>query len=144
MDKKSSVHIGYTHLDDAMKRVITVPYGFSFVMFDDIVYSIQMLEKGELVHDFGRNGTIIMDGYGRHWFRRVFAAGGMETIETYEPLPAEVVSEEYVAKRIPDMMIYPFIRLDRARELVEIYEASPRWSDEEPLSMRILEINGKI
>ena len=42
------------------------------------------------------------------------------------------------------MMIYPFIRLDRARELVEIYEASPRWSDEEPLSMRILEINGKI
>lgn len=144
MDKKSSVHIGYTHLDDAMKRVITVPYGFSFVMFDDIVYSIQMLEKGELVHDFGRSGTIIMDEYGRHWFCRVFAAGGMETIETYEPLPAEVVSEEYVAKRIPDMMIYPFIRLDRARELVEIYEASPRWSDEEPLRMRILEINGKI
>lgn len=144
MDKKSSVHIGYTHLDDTMKRVITVPYGFSFVMFDDIVYSIQMLEKGELVHDFGRNGTIIMDEYGRHWFRRVFAAEGMETIETYEPLPAEVVSEEYVAKRVPDMMIYPFIRLDRARELVEIYEASPRWSDEEPMRMRILEINGKI
>jgi hypothetical protein len=31
-----------------------------------------------------------------------------------------------------------------ARELVEIYEASPRWSDEEPMRMRILEINGKI
>ena len=74
----------------------------------------------------------------------MFAAGDMERFETYEPLPAEVVSEEYVAKRMPDMMIHPFIRRDRAREMIEIYEASPRWSDEEPLRMRILEINGKI
>ena len=144
MDKKGFVHIGYRHLDYAMRRVITVPSGFSFVMFDDIVYSIQTLEKGELIHDFGKSCTIIKDEYGRHWFRRVFAAGDMETFETYEPLPAEVVSEEYVAKRMPDMMIYPFIRRDRAREMVEIYEAIPRWSDEEPLRMRILEINGKI
>lgn len=144
MDKKNFVHIGYRHLDDAMKRIITVPSGFSFVMFGDIVYSIQKLEKGELIHDFGKSSTIIKDEYGRYWFHRVFAAGGMETFETYEPLPAEVISEEYVAKRIPDMMIYPFIRLDRARGLVEIYEDSPRWSDEEPLRMRILKINGKI
>ena len=36
MDKKGFVHIGYRHLDDAMRRIITVPSGFSFVMFDDI------------------------------------------------------------------------------------------------------------
>lgn len=144
MDKKGFVHIGYRHLDDDMKRVITVPSGFSFVMFDDMVYSIPMLEKGELVHCFGEGGAIILDEHGRHWFRQVFGAAGMEAFETYEPLPSEVVSEEYAAKRIPDMMIYPFVRLDRPRELVEIYEDSPRWSDEESLRMRILEINGKI
>lgn len=144
MDKKDFLHIGYRHLDDTMNRVITIPSGFSFVIFDDIVYSIQKLEKGELIHDFGKSSTIIKDEYGRHWFRRVFAAGSMERFETYEPLPAEVVSAEYVAKRIPEMMIYPFIRLDRARELLEIYEDSPRWNDEEPLRMRILKINGKI
>ena len=46
----------------------------------------------------------------------------MEEYDIYEPLPPEVVTEEYESKRIAGVNIYPYIRVDFARKLMEVYE----------------------
>ena len=62
------------------------------------------------------------DEYGQHWYHRKTGMGTMEAFDTYEPIPEDVVSDDYEAKRISGMMIYPYIRVDYARRLMEIYE----------------------
>ena len=58
--------------------------------------------------------------------------GEMEAYDTYEPLPDYIVSDEYEAKRITEMMIYPHIRVDFARGMLEVFENCnfPRRDDE--------------
>ena len=95
MDKTDFVHIGYSFLEETMRRVITMPAGFSFIMFEDKHYSIAKLVASEQVHSLSRSSAIIKDEDGQYWYHRVFGNEGMEMFETFEPLPEEVVSDEY-------------------------------------------------
>lgn len=143
MNKTDFVHIGYSFLEETMRRVITMPAGFSFIMFEDKHYSLAKLVASEQVHSLSRSSAIIKDEDGQYWYHRVFGNEGMEMFETYEPLPEEVVSDEYEQKRIRGMMIFPFIRHDHTRGLIEVYENCPHRRDEEIVKRRILKLNGK-
>lgn len=105
MDNTDFVHIGYSFLEETMQRVITMPAGFSFIMFQDKHYSIAKLVASEQVHSLSRSSAIIKDEDGQYWYHRVFGNEGMEMFETFEPLPEEVVSDEYEQKRIRGMII---------------------------------------
>ena len=143
MKNEKHVHVGYRSSEDSMKRVITIPVGFSIIMLEGRRYDYAMLKESRQITSFGKSSEIIQDVYGQHWYHRMTRVKDMEPFDTYEPLPEYIVSDEYEKYRIPDMMIYPYIRVDHARKLLEVYENYASWKDERAFKEWILELNEK-
>lgn len=122
MEKDKNLYIGYRWIEDSMKRIITLSLGLRFIMPDGKKYDLNMLSEGKEIIRFGEHSRIVKDGYGQHWYHRETRMGELETFDTYEPLPDYIVSGEYESKRISEMMIYPYLRVDFARGLLEIFE----------------------
>ena len=122
MEKDKNLYIGYRWVDDSMKRIITLPLGFKFMMPDGKKYDLGMLADAHVAFSFGEHSRIVKDGYGQHWYHRETRIGELEAFDIYEPLPDYIVSGEYESKRIPEMMIYPYLRVDFARGMLEIFE----------------------
>lgn len=122
MEKDKNLYIGYRWIEDSMKRIITLPLGLRFLMPEGKKYDLKMLSDGKEIIRFGEHSRIVKDEYGQHWYHREIQMGCMEAFDTYEPLQEEVVTDEYATKRIPDMMIYPYVRVDFARGLLEVFE----------------------
>lgn len=144
MENDKYIKIGYRYIDGDMVRVVTFPTGFSIAMFDDETYSVKALKGGEIKVNFGQNSRILKDEYGRYWYYKVTKVGDMESFETFELLPEYIVSEEYEEKRIPGMMLFPYIRVDHARAVTEVFER--RYvvcRDEEDFKKKFLERNEK-
>jgi hypothetical protein len=123
MSKDKYLRISYGCIDDSMKRIVWLPLGVVFRLAGrENDYDIALLKGAQEIVRFGPDSRIVKDEYGQHWYHRETKVGAMEAFDTYEPIPVDVVSEEYEAKRIPGMMIYPCIRVDHARGQMEIYE----------------------
>lgn len=123
MNKDKYLRISYRCIDDSSKRIVCLPLGFVFRLTNqENYYDLSLLVNAQEVIRFGLGSRIVKDEYGQHWYHRETRMGGMEPFATYEPIPEDVVSEDYEAKRISGMMIYPYIRVDYARKLMEIYE----------------------
>ena len=123
-----------------MKRMTTIPVELSIPIFGDKVYSRQTLSAGEKVYEFTSESEIIRDMYGHYWYHRTKNVDD-SGYETYEPLPEYIVSDEYEAKRIPDMMIYPYIRISRNGDLLEFVENEVRWRDDEKFVEEFMALN---
>ena len=132
MEKDKNLYIGYRWIEDSMKRIIALPLALKFMMPDGRKYDLKMLADAHVAFSFGEHSRILKDEYGQHWYHRQIRMGEMEAYDTYEPLPDYIVSEEYEAKRITEMMIYPHIRVDFARGMLEVFENCyfPRRDDE--------------
>lgn len=132
MEKDKNLYIGYRWIEDSMKRIIALPLALKFMMPNGKKYDLGMLADGHVAFSFGEHSCILKDEYGQHWYHRQIRMGEMEAYDTYEPLPDYIVSDEYEAKRITEMMIYPHIRVDFARGMLEIFENCnfPRRDDE--------------
>ena len=132
MEKDKNLYIGYRWIEDSMKRIIALPLSLKFMMPDGRKYDLGMLADAHVAFRFGEHNRILKDEYGQHWYHRQIRVGEMEAYDIYEPLPDYIVSEEYEAKRITEMMIYPYIRVDFARGMLEIFENCnfPRRDDE--------------
>lgn len=122
MEKDKNLYIGYRWIEDSMKRIIALPLALKFMMPDGKKYDLGMLADAHVAFSFGEHSRILKDEYGQHWYHRQIRMGEMEAYDTYEPLPDYIVSEEYESKRITEMMIYPHIRVDFARGMLEIFE----------------------
>ena len=123
MNKDKYLRISYRCIDDSSKRIVCLPLGFVFRLTNqENYYDLSLLVNAQEVIRFGLGSRIVKDEYGQHWYHRETRMGMMESFATYEPIPEDVVSEDYEAKRISGMMIYPYIRVDYARKLMEIYE----------------------
>ena len=123
MEKDKYLRISYRCIDESTKRIACIPLGFAFRMIgSENYYDLTVLRNAHEVIRFGENSRIVKDVYGQHWYHRQTRIGAMEAFDTFEPLPEDVVSEEYETKRVSDMIIYPYIRVDYARKLIEIYE----------------------
>lgn len=132
MEKDKNLYIGYRWIEDSMKRIIALPLALKFMMPDGKKYDLGMLADAHVAFSFGEHSRILKDEYGQHWYHRQIRMGEMEAYDIYEPLPDYIVSEEYEAKRITGMMIYPHIRVDFARGMLEVFENCyfPRRDDE--------------
>lgn len=53
MNNDRYIHIGYRSSDDSMKRVITIPLGFSIIMCEGRMYNFRILQEGRQVESFG-------------------------------------------------------------------------------------------
>ena len=123
MNKDKYLRISYRCIDDSPKRIVCLPIGFVFRLTNqENYYDLSLLVNAQEVIRFGLSSRIVKDEYGQHWYHRETRMGMMESFDTYEPIPEDVVSEDYEAKRISGMMIYPYIRVDHERKLMEIYE----------------------
>lgn len=142
MEKDTKLYIGYRWIEDSMKRIISLPLELKFLMPEGKKYDLSMLSDAQEIVRFGEQSRIVKDEYGQHWYHRETRMGEMEAFDTYEPLPDYIVSDEYESKRIPEMMIYPYIRVDFARSLLEIIENCnfPRRDEEYKIEI-LLEIN---
>lgn len=132
MEKDKNLYIGYRWIEDSMKRIIALTLALKFMMPDGRKYDLGMLADAHVAFSFGEHSRILKDKYGQHWYHRQIRMGEMEAYDIYEPLPDYIVSEEYEAKRITGMMIYPHIRVDFARRMLEVFENCyfPRRDDE--------------
>lgn len=139
MESKKVIKIRY-RCDEFMKRITTVPVELSVPIFGGNIYNRQTLSTGEKVHVFTAESEIIRDMYGQHWYHR---ANNIDDngYETYEPLPEYIVSDEYEAKRIPDMMIYPYIRISGDGLLMELVENEVRWRNDEKFVEDFMALN---
>lgn len=142
MKNKDYIHIGYRSSDDSMKRITTIPVGFS-LMLGDRRYDSALLKESRQVIRLSDKSEIVKDEYGQHWYHRLTQVGDMESFETYEPLPDYIVSSDYENDRIAGMMIYPYIRIDHSRGLLELHENYEGWRDEAAFKKSFLELNRK-
>lgn len=123
MNTDKYLRISYRCIDDSSKRIVCLPIGFVFRLSDhENYYDFLLINDAQEVVRFDTGSRIVKDEYGQHWYHRKTEMGTMEAFDTYEPIPEDVVSEDYETKRISGMMIYPYIRVDYARRLMEIYE----------------------
>ena len=139
MESKKVIKIRY-RCDEFMKRITTVPVELSVPIFGGNIYNRQTLSTGEKVHVFTAESEIIRDMYGQHWYHRTNNIDD-NGYETYEPLPEYIVSDEYEAKRIPDMMIYPYIRISGDGLLMELVENEVRWRNDEKFVEDFMALN---
>lgn len=139
MESKKVIKIRY-RCDEFMKRITTVPVELSVPIFGGNIYNMQTLSTGEKVHVFTAESEIIRDMYGQHWYHRTNNIDD-NGYETYEPLPEYIVSDEYEAKRIPDMMIYPYIRISGDGLLMELVENEVRWRNDEKFVEDFMALN---
>ena len=132
MEKDKNLYIGYRWIEDSMKRIIALQLALKFMMPDGRKYDLEMLADAHVAFRFGEHNRILKDEYGQHWYHRQIRMGEMEAYDIYEPLPDYIASDEYEAKRITEMMIYPHIRVDFARGMLEVFENCyfPRSDDE--------------
>lgn len=144
MDNNRILRFSYRSIDESMIRISTFRTGFSFKMFDGKVYSEQHLRNACEVIRLSGNSRIVKDGYGQHWYHRETVIGIMEAFDTFEPIPEAVVSEEYEVNRMPDMMIYPYIRIDRTRQMIELFENHMHTRNENVDKQAFYDLNGKI
>ena len=142
MESKKVIKISY-RCEEFMKRMTTIPVELSIPIFGDKVYSKQTLSAGEKVYEFTAESEIIRDMYGHYWYHRTKNVDD-NGYETYEPLPEYIVSEEYEAKRLPDMMIYPYIRISRNGDLLEFVENEVRWRDDEKYVAEFMALNEQV
>lgn len=138
------IHIGYRSSDDSMKRITTIPVGFSIIMLEGRMYNYGMLQEGSQIISFGEKSEIVQDTYGQHWYHRTAKVRDMEAYETYEPIPEYIVSDKYEDGRVPGMMIYPYVRVDHARKLIEVHDNFAVWRDENAFKQSFMELNKKI
>lgn len=143
MNAEKYIEIEYHCGKESMERRTIIPSELSMIIFEDKVYSLQTLRGAAVISKFGDRSDIIRDSYDRYWYHRVMEDGGVH-YETYEPLPAYIVSEEYEAKRIPDMMIFPFIKITRNGELFEFHENYARWRDDEKFKEDFIALNRSV
>ena len=123
MNTDKYLRISYRCIDDGSKRIQCLPLGFVFRIADnENYYDYSVFENAVEVIRFRTGNRIVNDNYGQHWYQRRTRMTGMEEYDIYEPLPPEVVTEEYESKRIAGVNIYPYIRVDFARKLMEVYE----------------------
>lgn len=141
MEKDKNLYIGYRWIEDSMKRIITLPLGLKFMMPDSKKYDLTMLSDGMEIIRFGAHSRIVKDENGQHWYHRETRIGELEAFDTYEPLPDYIVSGEYESKRVPEMMIYPYLRLDFARGMLEIFENCNFSRRDEEYRREFLEMN---
>lgn len=139
MESKKVIKIRY-RCDEFMKRITTVPVELSVPIFGGNIYNRQTLSTGEKVHVFTAESEIIRDMYGQHWYHRTNNIDD-NGYETYEPLPEYIVSDEYETKRIPDMMIYPYIRISGDGLLMELVENEVRWRNDEKFVEDFMALN---
>ena len=139
MESKKVIKIRY-RCDEFMKRITTVPVELSVPIFGGNIYNRQTLSTGEKVHVFTAESEIIRDMYGQHWYHRTNNIDD-NGYETYEPLPEYIVSDEYEAKRVPDMMIYPYIRISGDGLLMELVENEVRWRNDEKFVEDFMALN---
>ena len=137
------IHIGYRSSDDSMKRITTIPVGFSIIMLEGRMYNYGMLQEGSQIISFGEKSEIVQDTYGQHWYHRTTKVRDMEAYETYEPIPEYIVSDKYEDGRVPGMMIYPYVRVDHARKLIEVHDNFAVWRDENAFKQSFMELNKK-
>lgn len=50
-------------------------------------------------------------------------------------------SREDSMKRVPGMVIYPYVRVDHARNLLEVHDNFAEWRDENALKQSFMELN---
>lgn len=143
MNNNRYIHIGYRCCDDSMKRITTIPVGFSIIMLEGRMYNYEMLQEARQVVSFGEKSAIVQDTYGQHWYHRTTKVRDMEAYETYEPIPEYIVSENYEEGRVPGMMIYPYIRVDHSRKFFEVHENLAVWRDENAFIQSFMELNKK-
>ena len=123
MNNDKYLRISYRCIDDSSKRIVCLPIGFVFRLTNqENYYDLSLLKDAQEVIRFDTGNRIVKDEYAQHWYHRPIRMGTMEAFDTYEPIPDDVVSDDYEVKRIAGMMIYPYIRVDYARKLMEIYE----------------------
>ena len=127
-----------------MKRITTIPVGFSIIMLEGRMYNYGMLQEGSQIISFGEKSEIVQDTYGQHWYHRTTKVRDIEAYETYEPIPEYIVSDKYEDGRVPGMMIYPYVRVDHARKLIEVYDNFAVWRDENAFKQSFMELNKKI
>lgn len=139
MESKKVIKIRY-RCDEFMKRITTVPVELSVPIFGGNIYNRQTLSTGEKVHVFTAESEIIRDMYGQHWYHRTNNIDD-NGYETYEPLPEYIVSNEYETKRIPDMMIYPYIRISGDGLIMELVENEVRWRNDEKFVEDFMALN---
>lgn len=139
MESKKVIKIRY-RCDEFMKRITTVPVELSVPIFGGNIYNRQTLSTGEKVHVFTAESEIIRDMYGQHWYHRTNNIDD-NGYETYEPLPEYIVSNEYETMRIPDMMIYPYIRISGDGLLMELVENEVRWRNDEKFVEDFMALN---
>ena len=144
MEKDKNLYIGYRWIEDSMKRIIALPLGLKFMMPNGAKYDLSMLTGAHEVIRFGKHSRIVLDEYKQHWYHREVRMGEMEAFDTYEQLPAYVVSEDYEKKRIPTMLIFPYIRVDYARKQMEVYENCPVSCNDEECKHELLELNNRL
>lgn len=128
------LRVSYNYIDDGYRRIQCLPLGFVFrITGKKNYYEYPVFQNAEEVIRFDTGNRIIKDHYGQHWYQRKTKVGAMEEYDIYEPLPEYVVSEEYERKRIEGMHIYPYLRVDFSRKLIEVYENCmfPRRDDED-------------
>ena len=136
--------IGYRSSDDSMKRITTIPVGFSIIKLEGRMYNYGMLQEGSQIISFGEKSEIVQDTYGQHWYHRTTKVRDMEAYETYEPIPEYIVSDKYEDGRVPGMMIYPYVRVDHAGKLIEVHDNFAVWRDENAFKQSFMELNKKI
>lgn len=139
MESKKVIKIRY-RCDEFMKRMTTIPVELSIPIFGDKVYNRSTLAASETVYEFTPDSEIIRDEYGQYWYHRTRNVDD-DGNETYEPLPEYIVSQEYEAKRIPDMMIYPYIRISRNGDLFELVENEVRWRNDDKFVEHFMVLN---
>ena len=144
MNNDRYIHIGYRSSHDSMKRVITIPLGFSIIMCEGRMYNFRILQECSQVESFGERSEIVRDTYGQHWYHTMTKVRDMEAFETYEPIPDYIVSGKYEEGRVPGMVIYPYIRVDHARKLLEVHDNFAEWRDENAFKQSFMELNKKI
>ena len=127
-----------------MKRITTIPVGFSIIMLEGRMYNYGMLQEGSQIISFGEKSEIVQDTYGQHWYHRTTKVRDMEAYETYEPIPEYIVSDKYEDGRVPGMMIYPYVRVDHAGKLIEVHDNFAVWRDENAFKQSFMELNKKI
>ena len=127
-----------------MKRITTIPVGFSIIKLEGRMYNYGMLQEGSQIISFGEKSEIVQDTYGQHWYHRTTKVRDMEAYETYEPIPEYIVSDKYEDGRVPGMMIYPYVRVDHARKLIEVHDNFAVWRDENAFKQSFMELNKKI
>jgi hypothetical protein len=142
MESKKVIKIRY-RFDEFMKRITTIPVELSIIILGDKVYNRQTLLAGKEVYGFTAGSEIIRDVYGQYWYHRTKNIDD-NGYETYEPLPEYIVSEEYEAKRLPNMMIYPYIRISRNGDLLEFVENEARWRDDEKYVAEFMALNEQV